>query len=333
MKRFTCPTCAKEVHFRNQSCVNCGTRLGFDANAMTMQAVGPDVVLCANAPDAGCNWLAVVATPGSFCLACQHNHIVPDASMAGNTLRWREVELAKRKLIYGLIRWNLPRPTRLQDPNLGLAFDFLADRQGPNGVTPVMTGHQSGLITINIAESDDDVRVARRTAMDEPYRTLIGHMRHEVGHFYWAMLVEGSPQIDRYRELFGDERADYATALQRHYDNGAPVGWQQSHISAYATSHPWEDFAETWAHWMHIADGIETAAAYEMALDGRQVTEDAYTATEVQPVIEAWVPVTVALNNMNRAMGQPDLYPFVLNKPVMAKLQFINDLIHAAKVA
>lgn len=333
MKRFTCPTCAKEVHFRNQSCVNCGTLLGFDANAMRMSAVGPDVVLCANANGAGCNWLAVVAKPGSFCLACQHNHIVPDARMAGNTVRWREVELAKRKLIYGLIRWNLPRPTRAQDPNLGLAFDFLADRQGPHGVTQVMTGHQSGLITINIAESDEDVRVARRTAMDEPYRTLIGHMRHEVGHFYWAMLVEGGPHIDRFRDLFGDERADYATALQRHYDNGAPAGWQQSHISAYATSHPWEDFAETWAHWMHIADGIETAAAYAMSLDGRPVTEDAYAAIKVQPVIEAWVPVTVALNNMNRAMGQPDLYPFVLNKPVMAKLQFINDLIHDAKIA
>ena len=330
MKRFTCPTCGSEVHFRNQSCITCGTRLGYDANAMTMRAAGDDVVLCANAAGAGCNWLAVDRQPGSFCLACLHNHIVPDASMQGNVTRWQEVELAKRKLIYGLIRWNLPRPTRAQDPHMGLAFDFLADQQGPNGVTPVMTGHRSGLITINIAESDDDVRVARRTAMDEPYRTLIGHMRHEVGHYYWAMLVDGSPLIDRYRSLFGDERADYDAALHRHYDQGAPAGWRQTHISAYATSHPWEDFAETWAHWMHIADGIETAAAYAMSLDGRQVTEDAYATRDVQPVIEAWVPVTVALNNMNRAMGQPDLYPFVLNKPVMAKLQFINDLIHDA---
>ncbi|MBU2360387.1 MAG: putative zinc-binding peptidase [Alphaproteobacteria bacterium] len=333
MKRFTCPTCAKEVHFRNQSCVNCGTRLGYDANTQVMRAAGGDVMLCANAKGAACNWLAVDARPGSFCLACQHNHVVPDASMDGNLARWREVELAKRKLIYGLMRWRLPRPTRAQNPNLGLAFDFLADAQGPNGVTAVMTGHESGLITINIAESDDDVRVARRTAMDEPYRTLIGHMRHEVGHFYWALLVDNSSHIGRYRELFGDERADYSAALQHHYDNGAPQGWQQSHISAYATSHPWEDFAETWAHWMHIADGVETAAAYALSLDGSQVTQDAYAATDIKPVVEAWVPVTVALNNMNRAMGQPDLYPFVLNKPVMAKLQFINDLIHSASIA
>ena len=333
MKRFTCPTCAQEVHFRNQSCVHCGTRLGFDADTMEMRAVTPDVTLCANAEGAACNWLAVSTAPGSFCLACQHNHVVPDASMDGNIARWREVEMAKRKLIYGLIQWGLPRPTRQQDPIMGLAFDFLADRQGPNGVTPVMTGHQSGLITINIAESDDDVRVARRTAMDEPYRTLIGHMRHEVGHYYWAMLVDGSPHIDRYRALFGDERADYGAALQRHYDQGAPAGWQQTHISAYATSHPWEDFAETWAHWMHIVAGIETAAAYRMSLDGRPVTEDGYAARDVEPVVEAWVPVTVALNNMNRAMGQPDLYPFVLNKPVVAKLQFINDLIHGAAIA
>ena len=330
MKRFTCPTCAKEVHFRNQSCVNCGTQLGFDANATIMRAAGGDVILCANAQGAGCNWLAVTAVPGSYCLACQHNRVVPDATMDGNLSRWHDVELAKRKLIYGLIRWNLPRPTRAQDPNMGLALDFLADAEGPNGVTPVMTGHQSGLITINIAESDDAVRVARRTAMDEPYRTLIGHMRHEIGHYYWAMLVDGSARIDRYRALFGDEREDYTAALQRHYDTGAPADWRQTHISAYATAHPWEDFAETWAHWMHIADGVETAAAYGMSLDGQQVTADAYTATDITPVIEAWVPVTVALNNMNRAMGQPDLYPFVLNKPVMEKLQFINDLIHAA---
>ncbi len=330
MKRLACPSCGKEVHFRNQSCVNCGTQIVFDADASVMRAVGPDAVLCANAVGAGCNWMAVTAQPGSFCLACQHNHIVPDARMDGNPARWREVERAKRKLIYGLMQWNLPRPTRAQNPVNGLAFAFLADAVGPNGVTPVLTGHENGLITINIAESDDDVRVARRTAMDEPYRTLIGHMRHEIGHYYWSMLVENTPHIDRYRTLFGDERADYAAALQRHYDKGAPQGWRQSHISAYATSHPWEDFAETWAHWMHIADAVETAAAYALSIDGVPVTQNAYRATDVDPIITTWVPVTVALNNMNRAMGQPDLYPFVLNKPVMAKLQFINDLIHDA---
>lgn len=274
--------------------------------------------------------MAIKATPGSYCPACQHNHIVPDARTKGNLTRWREVELAKRKLIYALIRWSLPHPTRAQDPVMGLAFDFLADAERSNGVTPVITGHNYGLITIDIAESDDDVRVARRTAMDEPYRTLIGHMRHEIGHYYWAMLIDGSPHIDRYRALFGDERADYGVALQRHYDSGAPQNWQQTHISAYATAHPWEDFAETWAHWMHIADGVETAAAYALSLDGRQVTADGYAAHDITPVIENWVPVTVALNNMNRAMGQPDLYPFVLNNSVMAKLQFINDLIHEA---
>jgi hypothetical protein len=330
MKRFTCPTCAKEVHFRNQSCVNCGTQLGFDATALAMRAVGPDVVLCANAKAAGCNWMAIKATPGSYCPACQHNHIVPDARTKGNLTRWREVELAKRKLIYALIRWSLPHPTRAQDPVMGLAFDFLADAERSNGVTPLITGHNYGLITIDIAESDDDVRVARRTALDEPYRTLICHMRHEIGHYYWAMLIDGSPHIDRYSALFGDERADYGVALQRHYDSGASQNWQQTHISAYATAHPWEDFAETWAHWMHIADGVETAAAYALSLDGRQVTADGYAAHDITPVIENWVPVTVALNNMNRAMGQPDLYPFVLNNSVMAKLQFINDLIHEA---
>lgn len=329
MKRYACPTCRNEVHFRNQSCVKCGTQLAYDAIAQIMRPAGNGIALCANATGAACNWMAISAKPGSFCMACQHNHFVPDARMAGNRDRWREVELAKRMLIYALMRWSLPHPTRSEDPRKGLAFDFLADAQGPNGVTPVLTGHENGLITINIAESDDAIRVANRTAMDEPYRTLVGHMRHEIGHYYWTLLVEGSGQIDRYRTLFGDERADYATALQNHYNNGAPEGWRQSHISAYATSHPWEDFAETWAHWMHICDGVETAAAYGMTLDGTAVMQDAYGAQDVRPVIDAWVPVTVALNNMNRAMGQPDLYPFVLNTPVLEKLQFINDLIHA----
>ena len=51
---------------------------------------------------------------------------------------------------------------------------------------------------------------------------------------------------------------DYAAALSSHYQIGAPAGWEEDFITAYAASHPWEDWAETWAHYLQILDGLET---------------------------------------------------------------------------
>jgi hypothetical protein len=332
MKRFTCPNCSNEVHFQNSRCIQCGQRFGFDPANMQMRVASADNHLCRNAEIAGCNWL----TPRGLCIACAHNHFVPDPSSGENTDRWAEIELAKRQLIYALLRWSLPHPTRAQSPDVGLAFDFLADHLHSDGsMTRVTTGHHYGLVTLNLAEGDELLRAEQRRAMSEPYRTVIGHLRHEIGHYYWAMLVQG-PSLDTFRALFGDEREDYGQALQRHYKNGAPANWAQLHVSAYASSHPWEDFAETWAHWMHITDGLETLRAYGLGRSPQsgavsvRMQEDPYESRDVQGMIDVWIPISVALNSMNRGMGQPDLYPFVLSSAVSEKMRFIHGLIQGA---
>jgi hypothetical protein len=219
----------------------------------------------------------------------------------------------------------------------GLTFDFLADSIDCDGKpVPALTGHDAGVITINVAEGDDGVREQRRMAMREPYRTLLGHFRHEIGHYYWDVLVRDGKRIDRFRELFGDEKADYQSALQRHYEHGPPEGWKNTFISSYATTHPWEDFAETWAHYIHIVDSLETAQAYGMTVFAGSVWPvreagvrfQPYTAGGATAIIDAWIPFTVALNSINRSMGQRDFYPFVLSPPVMEKLQFVHEIIH-----
>jgi len=238
------------------------------------------------------------------------------------------IERAKRQLFYSLIRWNLPIPRESDGTPHPLEFDFLADTITTEGKTKaVLTGHDSGLITLNIAEGDDAEREARRSAMGEPFRTLVGHMRHEIAHYYWDVLVRNTSALSQFRQLFGDESVSYKESLKQHYENGAPADWAMSHVSAYATSHPWEDFAETFAHWLHMVDGLETAWAYDIHLGSGGMQFDPYAAPGAQSVIDAWVPVTIAINAVNRSLGQPDLYPFVLSAPVVDKLQFIHGLI------
>ncbi|OSP56680.1 putative zinc-binding metallopeptidase [Pseudoruegeria sp. SK021] len=341
MKRFSCPVCATEIHFDNSHCLTCGTRLGYDSARELFEAVSKDpqaaqAQVCENRAMAGCNWLVDPAhTP--YCTACAHNRTVPDFDLPENNPSWRKIEQAKRHLFYSILKWRLPHPTRVEDPKTGLAFDFLADTVGKDGkAKQVMTGHADGLITLNLAEGDDSVRAARKQALGEPYRTLIGHMRHEVGHFYWELLVRRGGRIDGFREIFGDERADYGDALKAHYANGPVPDWQNSFISSYAASHPWEDFAETWAHYIHIVDASETAHAFGMSLrtlpgENIKVEINPYVGGSMDDLLEDWVPLTVALNCLNRSIGQPEMYPFVLSKPVNKKLAFIHDLIGKAQ--
>ena len=357
MRRFSCQSCGNEIYFDNGFCVHCNHRLGFLADFNDMSAVEPfgagwgalggpsgQVFFCDNADIVNCNWLLPQGQQGGFCTACRHNRVVPDASVAGNVGKWRSIELAKRHLFYSLLRWRLPMPDRTQDPAHGLAFDFLAETRNANGtLNPVMTGHEDGVITLNIDEGDDATRERRRKDLGEPYRTLIGHMRHEVGHYYWDRLVADAGRQGEFRALFGDERADYGAALQRHYANGPPPDWAQRHVSAYAAAHPWEDFAESWAHWTHMVDGLETARGYGMsflsiardtapnAANEHQVGFDPYAERNATRIVKTWVPLTIAINSVNRSMGQPDLYPFVLAGAVTAKLQFINAIIHAGR--
>ncbi|RAI03428.1 hypothetical protein DLJ53_02645 [Acuticoccus sediminis] len=345
MKRFSCRNCGNEVHFESTQCVRCGNALGFDAvtgNMLSTPQGSPwsngqtTYNACANAAHLACNWLVPASSGNTLCQACSHNRTIPDLSDPEAVELWRNLEQAKRYLFYSIIRWNLPQPTVAEDPDRGLAFDFLADQQNGDGtVTPVLTGHADGLVTINIAEGDDAERERRRTEMGEPYRTLVGHFRHEVGHYYWDRLVRDAGKEDAYRAVFGDERADYAAALQNHYASGPPVDWANAYISSYATAHPWEDWAETFAHYIHIVDALETAAAFGLRTTGlgnngsHHVDFDPYTQGAISDLLHAWVPVTVAMNAINRSMGQPDLYPFVLNKPVEEKLGFVHDLIRS----
>lgn len=346
MKRFFCQNCGNEVHFDSTRCVSCGRALGYEPertlilagdNGTWRSPDGAAFQACANARHLACNWLVAHGAGEQRCIACRHNRTIPDLSEGESLRRWQALELAKRRLFYSLLRWNLPVPVKIAPDDDGLAFDFLADVERPDGTRePVMTGHANGLITINIAEGDDAERERRRTAMGEPYRTLVGHFRHEVGHYYWERLVSdrGEAELSRCRAVFGDEREDYAQALERHYAEGPPADWTERTISAYAAAHPWEDFAETFAHYVHIVDVLETAHGYGLltSVAAAQVglaLEDPYREGTLRELVNAWVPITVAINAINRAMGQPDLYPFVLSSPVEQKLSYIHRLIRS----
>lgn len=245
---------------------------------------------------------------------------------------WARIEGAKRRMLHTLDRLALAHPNLAEDPDGGLRFHFLTQKATPH---KVLTGHDTGLITLSVEEAEDATREARRTALGEPYRTLLGHFRHEIGHFYWDRLVAPGPWLAPFRELFGDERADYALALKRYYDNGPAEDWSSRFVSAYASSHPWEDWAETWAHYLHIIDGLETAQAWGVCL----ASSPHNPADPAQPqdgeafigrLRGDWLPLSRFLNSMNRSLGHPDAYPFVLAEPVVGKLQFVHRLCRAA---
>ena len=341
MKLFSCPECGQPLHFENTTCLGCGRHVGYLPETAEMVAVESDGPVwrrpsapeqgpwrfCANWELSACNWLVEGATEGTLCRACRHNRVIPDLSDPEAQALWRKMEGAKRRLIYGLLQLGLPPEPPGEGAVEPLVFDFPADTAG----APAMTGHDSGEITVALVEADDATREARRTAMGEPFRTLLGHFRHEVGHFEWDKLIRDDPdRLARFRALFGDDRDDYAAALERHYSNGAPLDWQDAHISAYATSHPWEDWAETWAHYLHIIDAMELACALGITVGGRSMAPDPYRRTPIAEVIASWVPLTVALNGLNRSMGLPDLYPFVLSAPVAEKLTFVEEVVRAA---
>jgi hypothetical protein len=355
MKLFQCQGCGNIVHFENTICVSCSRRLGYAAERQSMIALDPvsDGVaqrplhaeagspqrryfFCANAEDGVCNWLIAEEDSHSLCQSCRHNHMAPDLSVAGNLERWARLERSKRHLFYSLLLWDLPAPVVGEGAQEPLVFDLLGDVQTEQGVKTILTGHDLGRITVNIAEADDDVRERRRVDMGEPYRTLLGHFRHEIGHYYWDLLVRDGGDIQGFRDVFGDERPDYDEALRTYYANGAPKGWQACFISAYATSHPWEDFAETWAHYMHIVDTLETAASLGVSLNMRgfaddkihaRVDFDPYLSEGIEEILDAWTPVSVAINSLTRSLGQTDAYPFVLSPAIVAKLTFIHKVI------
>jgi len=338
MRRYFCPHCANEVHFDNTVCVKCSSNLaysssidGFRVSAAPSLSVSTSDHYCANRDLIGCNWVVEHNEQSQFCVSCRHTLVIPDLSAAPNVERWARLEGAKRLLFYGLQKFHLPLDGRGDKLNQGLRFELKSDLLPVVGQqTKTMTGHKAGVITINIMEADDDVREQHRVEMGEPYRTLIGHFRHEVGHYYWDRLVADAGQMDAFRAMFGDERISYTDALQRHYQSGALLGWETRYVSSYASSHPWEDFAETWAHYFHIVDGLETAQSYAIGAPAprEEVYRGPYESKDFAALINAWVPLTVAMNAMNRSIGNHDFYPFILSDPISAKLQFIHNLIH-----
>ncbi|WP_277588224.1 zinc-binding metallopeptidase family protein [Pseudomonas chlororaphis] len=347
--------CGQSLFFRNSQCLACSAALGYQPEQSRLSSLqpGPEADTwrldvdpqaglfrrCANLDTpAACNWLLPAHGAGTLCVACRLNRTIPDLGVPENPERWRMVEIAKRRLVAQLVSLGLPLIAKAEDEEAGLAFDFVGiDLQG----RAPMTGHANGLITLDIKEADDAYREQVRIQMREPYRTLLGHFRHEVGHYYWDRLIAGSHWLEPCRALFGDERASYAEALDRHYQQGAPNDWSQTYVSAYATMHPWEDWAETWAHYLHMMDAVDTAlgfgmSAREMDFDYQPFPLD--TLYDPQhpggpaflSFVNAWIELAGMLNELSRSMGQPDFYPFILPPAVIAKLHFIHLMIQQA---
>lgn len=331
MLSFACGHCGALVVFENALCLTCSTELGFVPERLELVALEGEAAAlhrCANAELAACNWM--VSRPGELCLSCALTRTRPADSDPDGLAAFADTETAKRRLVMQLLDLGMPgiEPGRL-------AFDLLS-----SAYEPVATGHADGVITIDLAESDDARREARRADLGEPYRTMLGHLRHELAHYLQPLLITDDETWTECRELFGDERIDYAESLERHYADGPPADWADRYVSAYATMHPWEDWAETFAHYLHIRDTLQTAAEYGVSVAGpRAATLDRSLKARPQPeagdrgfeeVLDNWLPLTYALNAVNRSMGRDDLYPFTLAPPVIDKLQFVHGLVQQA---
>ncbi|HMO64235.1 MAG TPA: putative zinc-binding metallopeptidase [Verrucomicrobiota bacterium] len=353
--------CGRPVFFHNCLCLACQAQLGYvpaTARVHALEAAAQAGLWrlhdgagehrrCTNFDlAAGCNWLIPADDPQPLCRACRLNRTIPNLGDPEHGREdgelWQRLEAAKRRLVASLLALGLPVQSReTEDPGHGLAFDFLrSPKEGPR----VLTGHADGLITINVEEADDAVREKIRVGLREPYRTLLGHFRHEVGHYYWDRLVAGTPWLEPFREVFGDERADYAAALKRNYEQGPAPDWSQRHVSAYASVHPWEDWAETWAHYLHIVDSLQTALNFGFGGDtvefsiepfGRDALyqPDHPGATRFLELLNSWIELVAVLNELNRSLGKPDPYPFVLSKPAVRKLHFIHLLVMENRAA
>lgn len=314
MKRLHC-RCGQPVYFNNNSCVNCGRKLTFDPAVLEMRAeesAGSGMPFCRNRASAiRCNWIPKGGNSNNYCLSCAMSKTIPTLSKPGNHERWRKLESAKRYLIYDLLRLGLP----VDDSKL--RFEFKEDRRTNPDVRDlhVATGHWSGTITINAAEADEVFREQMRQMMNEPWRTLLGHLRHESGHYYFMQIVDDGNRQDA-RTLFGDESQDYEGSMANYYENGPRADWNRDFISAYASSHPAEDWAECWAHYLHIRGVLEVAA------EAGFLSDESISDWHAQ-----FVELVLALNEIMRALGLPDAYPFVLTKTVAEKIEFVHRAI------
>jgi hypothetical protein len=357
VKLFVCASCQQVVHFENSQCTRCRHALAFLPERRLLAAVEPDPESselfralgagakgeryrhCGNRIDhAACNWAVAEHDDHRFCRACRLNEVIPDLGDAEGQgkARWLKVEQSKRRMIYTLLQLGLPVEPRREGPG-GVAFAFKQDMPGQD---KVLTGHEGGLITVNVAEADAPFREKTREEMGERYRTLLGHFRHEIGHYYWDRLVkDAAPLLAAFRDRFGDERASYEEAVTAHYRDGAPPDWAERFVTSYASMHPWEDWAESWAHYLHMVDTLETARGFGLSLRPRASAAELEVGTQrlqfddFADLAGAWVPLTVALNDLNRSMGLPDPYPFVLSAPALRKIELVHDVIAQHRAA
>jgi hypothetical protein len=353
MKLFNC-TCGNTIFFESKVCTVCSRKLAFLPEQRLITALEPQeggswkalhpkalqgsYRLCINETEHGvCSWAVAPGDDNPLCAACRLNETIPDLSKAPARAAWEALEVAKRRMMYTLLELGLPIRSHEEKPEGGLAFAFMESRDNKK----VFTGQANGLITINIDEADDPRREKIRKEMGEAYRTLLGHFRHEIGHYYWDQLIQNTPRIERFRALFGDETFSYQDALDKHYRNGPPDNWAANYVSAYATMHPWEDWAETWAHYLHMVDTLDTARSYglvvaQQTIDGATMPSISIPHTDFadfDSLILSWLPLTVALNSLDRSMGHPDSYPFVLSDPALEKLRFVHDVIAEVRPA
>ena len=355
-RTFKC-RCGTHIFFRNSTCLSCQAPLGYvpaeaklvpldpgpDPATWTAAGVKAPQKYCGNRETpAGCNWMLAADDPNALCIACRLNRTIPNVDDEDNARYWRGIELAKRRLVSELLALGLPVKSKVgEDPERGLMFDFLrSPAEGPR----VLTGHAQGLITLNVEEADDAKREKMRFEMKEPYRTLLGHFRHEVGHYYWDRLVMGTRWLEPFRALFGDERADYAAALKANYENGPPADWRDRYISSYASTHPWEDWAETFSHYLHMLDSLGVALGFGLDAEDLEGNIDPFEqdalyapddagARRFLSLVNSWIEMTMVLNELARSMGQADFYPFVMSKPMVAKLQFVHLVVEDARSA
>ena len=312
MRVFTNPVGAGSLWFDNLTTAD-GTPVAYDPQARAFLPMPP---FCVNREVIACNWIA--PEQGAFCRSCAMTALAPDPSVPGAIPNWAQTEAAKRWVLDNLGRWHWFRP---EDPGTRPVFHMLAE-----GPTPVLMGHVDGVVTISVAEADPVLQTTRREALHEPYRTMIGHMRHEIAHMLWWRLSLRPDFLDAFRAIFGDERTDYPAALQRHYRDGPPPDWRQRFLTAYASTHPHEDWAETAAHLLHltdIADSFVAAGLSSAALPGEGW--DPYAESDPYRLIHSAAFIAMGVNNVNRSMGLSDLYPFVLSDAACRKLAFVHD--------
>ncbi len=335
MRQFNC-TCGNALFFESTQCVACARVVGFDPDSMELLSFNwsPQGELeaipagqfkyCKNYNDYSiCNWLIPHESNDHYCRACELNEIIPQVTSPDRRLWWHNLEQAKRRLIYTLLKLKLPVYSKHRGRSDGLAFAFLEDRRmNPNIEQEIVTtGHADGLITIYLGEANDAARESERITMGESYRTLLGHFRHESGHYYFNRLIKGTTRHKDFKVLFGDDSADYALALQQYYEAPPPPASQTGFISDYAQSHPLEDWAECWAHYLHMVGTLETANAHG-------VTHMNPLTHPIDEWLREWPRVTLLLNELNRSMGLRDAYPFVLSAMVIAKLRFVHQTVY-----